>query len=228
GWVAFNPLPRPDTKPKPVENDFRPTPEPTPPSPSSMPTPSTSTMSPAGPATAAGPPPAGTGGGWPWHAITATVAAVLLPLAYLLIPWRIRARRRRRLWQGDPASRVLGAWYEINDLLRLAGRPAPPSLAATEVSAFAARATAGPSHGLRPAAAPTAPEFLTDLAALVNRVVFAPIGVTADEAGRAVALAVGYRTELLSRRSRRQRWLWALDPRPLLWQRQIRLDRAAR
>jgi hypothetical protein len=48
-----------------------------------------------------------------------------------------RALRRRRLSRGDPGQRITGAWYEFTDALRLAGRPVPPHLAASEAAAFA-------------------------------------------------------------------------------------------
>jgi hypothetical protein len=65
-----------------------------------------------------------------------------------------RTLRRRRLSRGDPDERITGAWYEFTDALRLAGRPVPPHLAATEAAGFAASlAESTPTAGLGLAAA---------------------------------------------------------------------------
>jgi hypothetical protein len=47
--------------------------------------------------------------------------------------------RQRRLGAGAPAERITGAWREFTDALRLAGRPVPAHLAASEAAAFAAQ-----------------------------------------------------------------------------------------
>src|SRR4029450_12457982 len=52
------------------------------------------------------------------------------------------------------AERITGAWYEFTDALRLAGRPVPPHLAATEAAAFASTvAPAPPAISAPPATA---------------------------------------------------------------------------
>lgn len=205
GWVAFDPLPRPDTEPQSVEDFIQPTPEPSPSTPTAVDTPSSSTL-PASPAAEAAEVPQGTAdNGGPTAAIATGVAAAALLCLYALVPLGIRRQRRRRLWGDDPPGRVLGAWREVHDALRLAGTPVPASLSATEVSAFAENSLDG--------------ACLVDLAALVNQVTFAPDAVTDDQADRAVSLAVGFLDGLRSRRSRWKRLLWSLDPRPLWWAR---------
>ncbi|MFB9238725.1 DUF3488 and transglutaminase-like domain-containing protein [Plantactinospora siamensis] len=146
GWVAFDPLPRPHTKPRPVEEDFKPkpedppTPDPTPPS--SEPTPPAS----AGPVLAAAdrgvPGPVLAGGG-------AGAALLLAAAVVLLLIFLRRAERRRRLTEGSPAQRIAGAWLEVIDALRLAGRPAGPDLAASEVARHARAVVTAPPPGRR-------------------------------------------------------------------------------
>jgi hypothetical protein len=127
-----------------------------------------------------------------------------------------RSQRRRRLYEGDPPGRVVGAWLEVLDALRLAGRPAPHHLAATEVAAHAARVADRPP-GIRPAA-----PGLDELAGLVNVVTFAPGGASAGQADQAVAQAAAYVEELRARRPWWRRLLWSADPRPMWWARRRR------
>lgn len=159
GWVPFNPLPQPDTKPRPVEEDFRPKPETSTEPPSNAPT---LTAAPTPPASA---PPAAAGdagAGLTPAAVTALAAGALL-LAFFgyagTVPLLLRGRRRRRLGDPDPAQRVVGAWLEVTDALRLAGRPAAAHLAATEVVAHALAALRPPDRTNTPpdADAPTGP-----------------------------------------------------------------------
>jgi hypothetical protein len=49
-----------------------------------------------------------------------------------------RAQRRGRLTEGTADDRITGAWLEFTDALRLAGRPVPRHLAATEAASYAA------------------------------------------------------------------------------------------
>ncbi len=220
GWVPFNPMPEPDTKPRPVEADFRPTPEPTTPPPSAVTTPPVSSAPPSTasqPAAAAGDDPSGDG---PLTAVVGCGAALLLLGAGAAVPLLRRSRRRRRLWGGEPRSRVLGAWREVLDALRQADRQAPASLAATEVSGYAVLAAAGQLHGPRrprSAAPPGTLDDLDDLAGLVNVVTFAPATVHSAQADRAVEIALRYLRELRSRQPRWRRLSWAFDPRPLWW-----------
>jgi hypothetical protein len=130
-----------------------------------------------------------------------------------------RGQRRRRLYTGDPPGRVVGAWLEILDALRLAGRPPPRYLAATEVAEHAARVADPQSHARgRTVLRPPAPD-LDDLAGLVNVVTFAPDGASAAQADLAAATAVAYADDLRARRPWWRRLLWSADPRPLRWAR---------
>ncbi|MEH0846241.1 DUF3488 and transglutaminase-like domain-containing protein, partial [Micromonospora sp. CPCC 205711] len=141
GWVPFDPLPRPDQDPRPVEEDFRPAPEDPPPSEVPEPTlaPTATPPAAAAPRSASGDrgvPTAvllggGTGG------LLLLVGATLAALAGLR-----RAQTRDRLERGDPAARVAGAWRHVTDALRLAGRPVGRDLSATEVAARARHALA--------------------------------------------------------------------------------------
>ncbi|MET8154037.1 transglutaminaseTgpA domain-containing protein [Actinoplanes sp. NPDC049668] len=154
GWVAFDPMPQGDQPPRPVEEDF--TPKPTTPPPTSEPPPASEAPSASAPPAladarirpGAGPPAAlvATGAG-------GSALLVLLAAAGTIVAMR-RGLRRRRLGTGAPHDRITGAWFEFTDALRLAGRPAPPHLAATEVAAFAAGAAADDA---RPAASSAGP-----------------------------------------------------------------------
>ncbi|MGX7672007.1 DUF3488 and transglutaminase-like domain-containing protein [Plantactinospora sp. DSM 117369] len=229
GWVAFDPLPKPNTRPKPVEQDFKPEPEdPTPP-------PDEATQSPA--ATPSGTPDPqaapGRGGGLGTPVLvgggTGGLLLLLAGLATLVVGLR-RSQRRRRLAEGPPAQRIAGAWREVTDALRLAGRPVPDHLAATEVAEHA-RSTlhgvaeqepdggGGPEQpGQRGALRPATPP-VDDLAALVNLAAFAPGNATDDQARRAGELAVAYAAELRADRPWWRRVLWSLHPGPLRWRR---------
>ncbi|OJF13683.1 DUF3488 and transglutaminase-like domain-containing protein [Couchioplanes caeruleus] len=239
GWVAFDPLPKSDDPPRPVEDDF--TPKPSPPPPASEPPPATDLPSSSAPPAVAAPP-ARTGGG-PSRVLVAsgTSGATLLVLAAAaatLLSMR-RSLRRRRLSTGGAAERITGAWFEFTDALRLAGSPVPTHLAATEAAAFAAnafpsRATAPDTAETRDAsheeasaeapplrrAAPSAHAGLPPLDALVtavNTVAFAPASATDDQAQRAGGQAVAYATALRQRRSWWRRAWWSLHPGPLRW-----------
>jgi Transglutaminase-like superfamily/TgpA N-terminal domain len=235
GWVPFNPLPQPDTPPRPVESDFQPPPPPSTPPPSQLPTvsvePGTTGPSHAPSATAVA---AGHGVGGP---LAAGAGAVLLALL-IGVPAGVlvaRARlRRRRVRAGTPAQRVTGAWQEVLDGLRLAGVPAGEHLAATEVSAHAARvADPAPPDIPAPREAAESPADdkpkrhrlrlpapkLDELAHAVNVLTFAEQVITAEQADRVGTQALSYVGELRSRRSWWRRLRWSLDPRPLRWAR---------
>lgn len=219
GWVAFNPLPDPNAKSRPLEEDFRPKPAPSTPPPAQTPTPSASPAAPKSRSAAAPPaPPGETSGRW-WFVLAGggCLTGVLTGLA--MVPPLRSARRRRRLWSGDPSARVLGAWSEVRDALRQAGREAPASLSATELRAHAVLAIA-PNRHQNGQARPSAPdEALGELVNLVNLVAFAPWGVDRARADRAARVATGYVSELRAQRSRWRRLGWWLDPRPLWWSR---------
>ncbi|HEX8630319.1 MAG TPA: transglutaminase domain-containing protein, partial [Catenuloplanes sp.] len=127
-----------------------------------------------------------------------------------------RGQRRRRLTDGDPAQRITGAWLELTDALRLAGRVVPGHLAASEVAAHAAAAGDGgrPGSSPRPALPP-----VDDLAALVNTAAFGPGVADAEQAGRAGARAVAYTDGLRARQPWWRRVWWSVHPGPLRWHR---------
>ncbi|MFF0255795.1 DUF3488 and transglutaminase-like domain-containing protein [Micromonospora zamorensis] len=241
GWVSFDPLPRPKSEPRPVEEDFRPTPEDPPPSEAPAPTvePSASpepAAAPAGPPSSGRPSTvvlvgAGSGG------LLLLVGALLLTLLAMR-----RSLTRTRLVQGDPGQRIAGAWREVTDALRLAGRPVGDDLAATEVARHArqalaearARASGGTatddgatdssatgngatdSSATGNGATGSGDEPAVDeLAALLNRVGFAPDAAAADQAARAADLATAYVANLRSARPWWRRLLWSIHPSPL-------------
>jgi hypothetical protein len=107
---------------------------------------------------------------------------------------------------------VIGAWHEVLDGLRLAGRAAPPQLAVTEVARHAQSAATGPEEGPRVTVA-----GVDELAVLVNRAAFADGAVDEADAHRAVAQAIRYVGELRSHGPWWRRLAWSLDPRPLGW-----------
>jgi transglutaminase-like putative cysteine protease len=212
GWVPFDPMPKPDTEPRPVEEDFKPPTEP----PSEPPTEApTASAAPSASAAAAAAP-----GGTKGQLTGAVVAGGLSTLLVLLIGGTAaviltmrRGLRRRRLEHGPPAERVAGAWLEVSDALRLAGRPAGTHLDATEVAAHAQVAAEGRrANHLRQAAPP-----IEELAELVNHATFAPFATDDAQARRAGERAVAYAADLRARRSWWRRLLWSLHPGPLRW-----------
>ncbi|MCX4471303.1 transglutaminaseTgpA domain-containing protein [Micromonospora sp. NBC_01655] len=219
GWVPFDPLPRPDDEPRPVEEDFRPTPEDPPPSEVPEPTlePTETPPAQAGPAR-----PVDSGGvstpvlvGGGAGGLLLVVGAALAVLVALR-----RARSRARLSTGDPGRRIAGAWRELTDALRLAGRPVGGDLAATEVAerarAALAEARAGRTGaGTDPVPAPV--PAVDELAGLLNQVAFAPGSASEAQADLAAALATDYVTALRAARPRWRRLLWSVHPGPLHW-----------
>jgi transglutaminase-like putative cysteine protease len=214
GWVAFDPTPKAGKGGTPPEDDTpqaktqqqqksqqldsaSPTPTPSHPSPGAS--------APVGGAHRPGAavPPGLLGGG---------AGAVVLVLLVAAIPLLRRRRTARRLDRGSPAERVVGAWTEVREALRLAGEPPGESLSAAEVAALAATAGPPPKHP-----APPLPE-LGPLAAAVNAVAFAgPAPVAATDARQAANLARAYHRSLRSRFAPLRRLWWRLDPRPLFW-----------
>ncbi|MFF3869526.1 transglutaminaseTgpA domain-containing protein [Micromonospora sp. NPDC001898] len=234
GWVPFDPLPRPDDEPRPVEEDFRPTPEDPPPS--EVPEPTLEpTATPPAQAAPGGPVDSGglstpvlVGGG------TAGLLIVVGAVLGVLVALR-RARSRARLSTGDPGRRIAGAWRELTDALRLAGRPVGGDLAATEVAERARaalaearadrpRPTAGTGAGRTgtgptPDPAPDPAPSVDELAVLLNQVAFAPGSAGEAHADRAVAVATDYTTALRAARPLWRRLLWSTHPGPLRWPR---------
>lgn len=218
GWVPFHPLPEPNTEAKPLEEEFKPQPETSQPPPSDEPIP---TLEPTADAPSNAPSASGPAAGGANVALVAGAGGgglVLLLLAGFVVFVLVArgALRRRRLDEGSPDSRIEGAWLEVGDALRLAGRRAPEHLSAAEVAAHAAEAAA-PVRGKHEVrlAAPT----LDELAEAVNQTVFGP-GTAGDvEAEAARSQAVAYIDELKARRSWWRRLLWTLHPGPLRWRR---------
>jgi hypothetical protein len=226
GWVDFSPFPLPNTSPRPVEEDFRPKPDPSTPPPTVVPPPSASASPRRSSPPAAAPPPRDRRWIGPALAAAGGTAGAVLAGFLVAVPLLRTALRRRRLSHADPAQRVAGAWAELLDGLRMAGRPALPHLTASEVAAFATAAAGRSAHVRgRPAVRLPAPP-VDDLAALANTVAFAPSGgigappgVAAARVGIAVAQADAYVGELRARRPWWRRLAWTFDPRPLWWAR---------
>ncbi|MFD1323305.1 transglutaminaseTgpA domain-containing protein [Micromonospora sonneratiae] len=222
GWVAFDPMPQPDTDPRPVEEDFRPRPEEPPPTPDEA-VPSAEPTEPTSPGQAA---PPQRDGGIPVPVLAGGGSATLILLvagSMLSIVALRRAQRRRRLTVGAPQDRVAGAWREVTDALRLAGAPVSEHLAAGEVVTHARSVldgapgptdTAPDTAMLRPSVPP-----IEELAELVNLSGFAPGATTEEQARRAGDHAVAYATALRARRSWWRRLLWSTHPGPLRWRR---------
>jgi transglutaminase-like putative cysteine protease len=218
GWVAFDPLPKPNTAPRALEDEFLPKPPPpTTPPPSITPSPLGTRD-----ATATTGAPVIAGGEGPGATVVATTVGggllTLLVLALLTVVLLRVLLTRGRLRPGDPSRQVVGAWHEVLDALKLAGEPPPAHLSAAEVAGHAAVvASGGPGrrHARRPR--PPAPP-LDELARKVNTVAFAGgTGRPMDELAAlgARAQAVEYARALYIRRSWWRRLLWRIDPRPL-------------
>ncbi len=233
GWVPFDPLPRPNDEPRPVEEDFRPTPEDPPPS--EAPAPTAEPSASPEPVAAADGPPRPDGVSTPVLVAGGSGGLLLVVGAFLLTLVAMRrSLSRSRLGRGDPGQRIAGAWREVTDALRLAGKPVGDDLAATEVArharealADARRARSGRGATGGPAdpdtAAPTGDTAVAgtlspavaELAALLNQVGFAPGAATADQADRAAEVATTYVATLRSARPWWRRLLWSVHPAPL-------------
>jgi transglutaminase-like putative cysteine protease len=149
GWVAFDPMPKSKEPPRPVEEDFTPKPPTPPPTTSQAPPPTDEASAAVAPSALAAAP----GDGTPAAVVVGGASGsmlLVLALAGLAVVLMRRNQRQQRLTAGEPGDRIAGAWYEFTDALRLAGRPVPRHLAATEAAEFAA-AVAPP---LRKAAPP--------------------------------------------------------------------------
>ena len=243
GWVPFDPMPK-SKDPRPVEEDFTPKPTKPPTPPSEPPPASPSATASAPPAVLAarpgdGPPLAVVAGG-----ASGSVLLILAAGAGTVFVMR-RSLRRRRLGEGTPDERISGAWAEFTDALRLAGRPVPAHLAATEAATFAAEPPAPPGRpagrlrrapGRLRRAAPTRvanrhtppvpatagePPLppLDALVAGINTVGFAPGSADAAHAEKAGRQAVAYADALHARRSWWRRLWWTVHPGPLRWRR---------
>ncbi|GAA4206613.1 DUF3488 and transglutaminase-like domain-containing protein [Actinocatenispora rupis] len=215
GWVAFDPTPAagkgstppdedtPQAKSQQKQksqqlDDAAPTPT------AKAPTPHSSSGHAAAPTTGSGPDPAVLGG---------SAAALLLVLAVAAVLLLRRRRTTRRLATGAPADRILGAWAEVRDTLRLAGVRPDDTRSAVEVAALA-------TTGVPDRPGPPLPD-LTPLAHAVNAIGFAPSAprpaVPPEQAAGSGALARDYTRALRSRLGVLKRLWWHLDPRPLFW-----------
>jgi hypothetical protein len=219
GWVAFDPMPRPDTPPRPLEDEFLPKPLPPTSAPASPEPEEESTLSAAPRSQAAAV--ARPGGPGVGLVVGGAGGGLLVLLALLVVAVIVlRAlRRRRRLDRGVAPQRILGAWAEVLDALSLAGAAPPGHLAAAEVADHAdvvALASPGRRHARRPR--PAVPR-LDDLAARVNDIGFAPEALRmahdTDAAAVAKNKALAYARALRARRPWWRRLLWSVDPRPL-------------
>jgi hypothetical protein len=221
GWLAFDPIPQ-DEHPRPVEQDFKPQVDQSVPPPVDLPTPAVShSAKPSAHPSAA----AAAAGGVSTAVMVLAAASTVAAFMIVYVLWVVGSRRRlrrRRLELGDPGSRVTGAWSEVLDGLRLAGRPAAPHLSATEVASYAV-AAGHVAHAARAKGPPAPP--VDDLARLANRVAFIAPGAGGPDAAqvaRATTQAVAFVGDLRARRPWWRRLLWTLDPRPLLWDRRRR------
>ncbi|MGI8647008.1 MAG: DUF3488 and transglutaminase-like domain-containing protein [Mycobacteriales bacterium] len=136
--------------------------------------------------------------------------AVLLLVATLGVVLRRRSLGRRRLSAASPPDRVVGAWAQVCDALRLARRKPPTHFTAHEVAMLATMAT--PRH-------PEPLPQLDELATAVNAVSFAPGIISGSYADFVVASARKYVETLRRRQAWWRRVLWPLRPGPLLWAR---------
>ncbi|WP_433386272.1 transglutaminaseTgpA domain-containing protein [Micromonospora sp. KLBMP9576] len=220
GWVPFDPLPRPDEEPRPVEEDFRPAPDDPPPS--EVPEPTVEPTATPEPVAGPGGP---AGGGGPSRALLVgggTGGMLLLVVAALLVLLLMRrALTRGRLERGDPGQRIAGAWREVTDALRLAGRPVRGDLSATEVAVHARRAVAEARAGTagHPAGGGDLEAGVDELAGLLNQTAFAPGTASAQQAARAATTAGDYVAALRAARPWWRRLLWSVRPGPLRWPR---------
>ncbi|MDG4765690.1 transglutaminaseTgpA domain-containing protein [Solwaraspora sp. WMMD406] len=216
GWVAFDPLPRPDATPQPVEEEFRPLPDESTPPPTPAPLAAVEPDPTPAPEAATAPPSRRAPPGWLIGMTGGLVPLLGVAGWAVAVPALRRRLRRHRLTDGEPADRIAGAWLEVLDALRLAGHPAGPQLSATEVSRHA---DAVPAAGADPPS-------LDELSRLVNVSAFAPGQADEAQAARAGDLAAGYVTALRQGRSWWRRLVWSLRPGPLRWRR--RTGRPAR
>jgi hypothetical protein len=160
-------------------------------------------------------------------ALAGAALALVVAGAASAVPLLRRAQSRRRLRHPDPVRRVAGAWLEVMDALRLAGRPAGAHLAATEVAAHArtAVAVATPAARDRATVADAPPAVrapvpaLEGLAQLVNATAFGDAPPDPRRAGLAEREALAYVAELRARQRWRRRLLWSVHPGPLRWHR---------
>lgn len=218
GWVAFDPMPK-SNDPTPVEQDFTPKPSPPPSDPSTPPQSApveSASVAPSAPAVAHG---GGPSGVVVASGVSGTVVVLLVGAGGLLVLLR-RSLSRRRLFEGSPDARIEGAWSEFTDALRLAGRPVPRHLAATEAAEFAASPV--PLRKSAPTAVATLERTdelppLDELVAGINTVGFAPGAADSGQAERAGEQVVAYGRALREQLPWWRRAWWSVRPGPLRW-----------
>ncbi|WP_262391503.1 hypothetical protein [Nocardiopsis sp. CNR-923] len=145
----------------------------------------------------------------PWW-VAASIVGVALA-AVLAVPVLRLLRGRRRLRSGTPDRRVLGAWRELRDALRLCSVTPPPGNTVSDTVALVTDLLPARARGW-------AEVDLGWLGRAVNRVAFSP-GVAVTEA-QASSIVEGVRRqtrELRLSRGRARALAWWFDPRPLLW-----------
>jgi hypothetical protein len=134
----------------------------------------------------------------------AVVGALVLGIVVLAV---VRLRRgAARLRRGDPVDRILGAWVELRDGLRLAGRAPAPALAVEEVASLAASSVGGGSSDRARA-----------LAATVNAASFGAAALAQSDADRVVDDVRAFRRALRRGAGLGRRLTWWVDPRPIWW-----------
>ncbi|WIM98651.1 DUF3488 and transglutaminase-like domain-containing protein [Actinoplanes oblitus] len=232
GWVPFDPMPTTDD-PTPVEQDFTPKPTTPPTTPPQTRTPSAAASASAPAAIAVTTKDGGVPAGVVAGGASGSVLALLGIGALTVIQLR-RAQRRRRLYDGSPDDRIAGAWLEFTDALRLAGRPVPDHLSATEMAGYAADPPAPRRGGLLRRAAPAVPSEvagsvatvertalppLDELVSGLNTVGFAPGAADSGQADRAGAQALAYAAALREQRPWWRKAWWSVHPGPLRWHR---------
>jgi transglutaminase-like putative cysteine protease len=207
GWVSFDPTPSvvdPRQPPK-LGDTVEPLPTETP---DSAPTPvATEAPAPAASAPASAPrpeDPAGIGA----FDLSLAVLVVLLVLGLATVPVLRVRRRRARLDHTDPTARVLGAWSELRDGLRMVGRGPAGALVVAEVASLTAETVGVRS---RPQA-----ELV---AGAVNAVGFGGAVPGEPEARQVVVAVRDLLGEIFRQAGWVRRWTWWLDPRPLWWRR---------
>jgi len=131
----------------------------------------------------------------------------VLILAVAAVPVLRVRRRGARLGNPNPAARVLGAWSELRDGLRMVGRDPSGALVVSEVASLSAAAAAGPRSR----------EQAELVATAVNDVGFGGARPGDPQAERTVAAVRDLLREIFHRSGPVRRGTWWLDPRPLWW-----------
>jgi transglutaminase-like putative cysteine protease len=203
GWVPFEPTPSQSSV---DESAVAPLAPPPTPAPTAVPTAPAGTDDSADDATdALAQPPGESTVATAWlGGLGAVVGVLVLGLAVLA---GVRLRRgAARLRRGDPVDRVLGAWGELRDGLRLAGHAPAPALAVAEVASLAASSVDGGS-----------PDRARALAAAVNAASFGGAALAPSDADRVVDDVRAFRRALRRRAAFGRRLTWWVDPRPIWW-----------